>query len=423
MSCLEDVSSLLIPSSFCSDFSCWLPRWCGPPAQAGGNDPPITPCPDLVKNLATGFDDAANSVIAAGSNDDEWQVLSNPSGSPAHPAVAVNPHVLWFTPGAGTSWVSDDPGGSYMGPGGDYTYQICFCLNERFQNPRLNLDLVVDNDLMSVTLNGNPLFTGPLPGPNGWYPGPPFNVNTNDPTFFHPGKNCVEIVVRNLDYGPGGGPTGLLVSGGVTADHGTCCCPKLSKDVSTGYTDLTNSVTLPGTNDDDWVVLSDPGANPAHPAVAVKRHPWWFIPGAGTSWVSHDPGGSYMGPGGDYTYQMCFCLDQYFQNPTLNLDLVVDNDLMSVTLNSNPLFTGPLAGPNGWYPGPPFNVNTNNPAFFHPGKNCVELVVRNLDYGPGGGADRPAGLGHDDCRLRLVLPCGAPPLRGMPIASAQHRPG
>jgi hypothetical protein len=178
-------------------------------------------CPPLRKDLATGFQDAHGTVNAAGTNDDDWTVSHLPGG--IHPAVAVTRHPAWANPLAGSQWISwNGSGASGVSPG-TYTYQSCFCLNEGFTNATLSLDLMVDDAITAVELNGNKLFTGPqTASTGGGYTGPPLHLTTS--SFFQPGRNCLTVVTENA-----GGPTGLNLAGVVTAENGQCCnaapCP------------------------------------------------------------------------------------------------------------------------------------------------------------------------------------------------------
>jgi hypothetical protein len=149
-----------------------------------------------------------------------WQVVREPSSPladlpppPRTVSQVVPPHPAW----APCWWVSADPsyGGtsSSAAPLGEYEYQCCFCLDEGFSNPELNMDLFTD-DTAQVYLNGVQIANLPTK-----YSGTPTNVLWNNLDDFRPGWNCVTIVVQNII-----GATGFCVPNGlVTADNGRCC--------------------------------------------------------------------------------------------------------------------------------------------------------------------------------------------------------
>ncbi len=317
------------------------------------------PCPpeDLLINLATGVDEAGN-LIPVGNNDDLWFVMLDASGGTVpRPAQVINPHPVWLTL-PGSQWIS----ANYYGPNGDYEYEFCFCLDDRFSNPVLNIQLRTD-DAGDVYLNGNYIgaaasFASPTPA----------SISVTDPAAFVIGRNCLKVVVHNI----GGPPTGLNLAGTFRATNGKCCCDGANLDASldTGVDDTSGGLIPVGSADDTWEVTVDPsgGAVP-RPATVISPHPAWLsIPG--TQWIS----AAATGPNGSYTYRFCFCLDPRFQNAQLVLDLRAD-DSATVYLNGN--YIG--ATPASWaFNTPqPTHVFVTNQAMFKPFENCVEVVVIN----------------------------------------------
>lgn len=146
-----------------------------------------------------------------------WQVISTPPSVPGvlpRPVSLVTPHPAWDQT---VCWMSAAPNGNIGLPSGTYVYEYCFCLDERFTNPSLNLCVKAD-DAASVYLNG--VFIG-----NGIAFNAPGcgTVATADPWLFRPGRNCIQIAVYNA-----GAPTGASVSGVMLATNGRCCyqeCP------------------------------------------------------------------------------------------------------------------------------------------------------------------------------------------------------
>jgi len=318
-----------------------------------------SPCPpeDLLVDFTTGVDEAGG-FIPVGGNDDGWFVtLDAGGGTVPRPAQVINSHPVWHTI-PGSQWIS----ANYYGPNGDYEYEFCFCLDQRFSNPVLSIQLRVD-DTGEVYLNGN--FVGNAASfamPN------PASITVTNPALFVVGKNCLKVVVHNI----GGPPTGLNLAGTFRAKHGKCCCDgaKLDKSLDSGVDDATSGLIPVGNDDDTWDVTVDPsGGSVPRPATVITPHPAWLtIPG--TQWIS----AAVYGPNGSYTYRSCFCLDPRFENPQLLLDLRAD-DAATVYLNGN--YVG--ATPNGWaFNTPqPTRVFVTNPAFFRPFENCIEIVVVN----------------------------------------------
>lgn len=358
------------------------------------DETPCCPKEDLVEDLRTGVNDD-NTLIPVGNDDPDWTVFVDASGgSTPRPATVVAPHPSWQT-FPGTQWVS----ANYFGPNGEYGYEFCFCLDERYSNPVFTLQLRGDDD-SQVFLNGN--FVGNGAGFNVAVVPP---ITVTDPTFFHPGVNCVRVIVDNI----GGAPTGFNMNGTVTADDGVCCCDPadLDKSIASGVYDNTN-VLIPGGNDDDtWTVTVDPSGGitprPATVLDATMIHPLWLtIPG--TQWIS----ANYNGPNGVYHYEYCFCLDPRFEDPILDLYLRAD-DYAEVYLN------GVLVGqtPNGWaFNTPqPTHVFITDPSLFLACENCIEIRVTNSGGPPtglnvAGSMTARKGLCCDDRQYSCCLPDG-----------------
>lgn len=172
------------------------------------------PCPPqlLFEDFTSGVADNG-SLLVIGDADDDWFVTSDPIGStvePRRPRV-VTPNSGWLTI-PGTRWIS----GAVQGPNGAYSYEYCFCLDERFSDIALVLDLRAD-DWAEVYLNG--VLVGSTPNPSFNTP-TPTHVEVTDSTLFRAGQNCVEIRV----YNTAGVVTALNVSGFVEALDGQCCC-------------------------------------------------------------------------------------------------------------------------------------------------------------------------------------------------------
>ncbi|MEE9296016.1 MAG: hypothetical protein V3W34_13785 [Phycisphaerae bacterium] len=180
----------------------------------GGVDICCNCCPPekLTINIGTGVDDDTGGLIPIGDPDDTWEVTCEPSpqGTLPRPALVITPNPMWLTI-AGTRWISANT----TGPNGDYCYEFCFCLDKRFRDPRLLIDLRAD-DAAEVFLNGVSIGSTPAPSFN---TAAPTHVKATDPNLFVVGRNCVTVVVENI----WGVVTGLNLAGSISASNGRCC--------------------------------------------------------------------------------------------------------------------------------------------------------------------------------------------------------
>lgn len=320
---------------------------------------PCCPEKDLAIDLTSGVD-SGGGFIPVGGDDEHWIVTVDPSGGVVpRPAEVITPNPAWLTI-PGSQWIAANP----TGPNGYYTYQFCFCLDPRFQNARLLLDLRAD-DNAEVYLNGT--LVGVTP-PQSFNSPLPTHIDVNAQALFKEGENCVEVIVRN-QYGV---VTGLNIAGGVTADAGKCCCDArdLLESFDTGVFDGGGLIPT-GTDDDTWDITVDPsgGAVP-RPATVVTAHPAWLtIPG--TKWISNNA--TKNGPNGYYTYRFCFCLDPRFKNAVFELFLRAD-DNATVWLNGTQIGD---TGPQSFNTPNPEHIIVTDQTLFVPCENCIEVVVRN----------------------------------------------
>lgn len=322
--------------------------------------PKVENCPpeDLILDISTGVDDGGN-IIPVNMQDDTWTVISEPppTGTLPRPAVVIPPNSAWNTI-PGTQWIS----ANQTGPNGTYIYEFCFCLNNRFSNPALDMAIRADDEF-DVYLNGALLAS--LPG--GFNNPNPAMLSFNNPALFHPGENCIQIVVRNV----GGVVTGFNMQGSVRATDGKCCCDleDLSEDLASGV-DGSGNLIASGADDDTWTVTVDPsgGAVPRPATVINPNSAWLTIPG--TKWIA----ASYTGPNGAYTYEHCFCLNKWFEDAQVILDLRAD-DRAEVYLNGSLVGMTP---PTYAFNTPmPTHVVVNNQSLFRVGENCIEVIVYN----------------------------------------------
>jgi len=142
-------------------------------------------------------------------------LVGGPTGGlPSHPYI-VRPFptpVVWNDPFSGTNWISpglasnklDAPA---MAPG-TYFYNLYFTLPTEFSFPRLSTQYFTDNDMGSVTLNGNFISFTPSPQITMGH------AETTNSSFFKSGINKLTIGVVN--WNGGWNPTGVDLTGLVT---------------------------------------------------------------------------------------------------------------------------------------------------------------------------------------------------------------
>ena len=156
-------------------------------------------CKDLKMNISTG--------VA------QWQLVAPvPAGSPLvvgpAPVVTTSAPANWAPPPGGTKWV----GTSGSAPGGEYTYELSFCLGSTFQNAQINLTLWADNQA-KLLFNNSPT-TPPATGPDA-FTGSGLAVNIT--SGFIVGMNKLTVVVTNKEL-----QTGMLLSGALSANQADC---------------------------------------------------------------------------------------------------------------------------------------------------------------------------------------------------------
>lgn len=161
-----------------------------------------------------------------------WEVKGPGTGSVFNVATLSQPHPAWSAAQPGSLWVR--PGTAETV--GDYTYKLNFKLCSGFRNPSLNVGLLADNFIRSVSLNGHSLpFVSPLPAGSHFNISPIQCINN---LFFKAGVNELIIVMNNA-----GGPTGLNVNGHIEVVNGLCPgepypllpCPQVCYQVYDAY--------------------------------------------------------------------------------------------------------------------------------------------------------------------------------------------
>ena len=162
----------------------------------------IPRCKDLKMDISTG--------VA------QWR-LAPPLPPGSTPPMVVGPAPIsmppcsaWVPATGSAKWVGTS--GSNSGAKGDYTYELSFCLCWTFQNAQINLTLWADNQA-KLLFNNSPT-TPPATGSDA-FTGSGLAVNIT--SGFIVGMNKLTVVVTN-----NGGPTGMLLSGALSANQADC---------------------------------------------------------------------------------------------------------------------------------------------------------------------------------------------------------
>ncbi|MEP7123623.1 MAG: hypothetical protein ABJE95_22025 [Byssovorax sp.] len=174
----------------------------------------VSTCSQSQSDLTSGVVNASAMPGAVGSLDDSWTIVKAPDPNLIGPTTILSPNPAWQAALPGSQWIGP-PNGDSTGVTGFYTYESCFCLKDGLSAPSLALSMLADDQIKGIQLNGCE-----LPGPPGGLSnsGAPLVVKTSDAACFHPGKNCIDVLVEN-----GPGPTSFDVTGTVTSDSGLCC--------------------------------------------------------------------------------------------------------------------------------------------------------------------------------------------------------
>ncbi len=166
-------------------------------------------CKDLRMDISTGVAD--------------WQIRPPlPAGSQlaVGPApISLFPHADWASsPNTNVNWVGSR--GDLLAVQGIYRYELTFCLCWTFRHASLDFNLWADNSAI-VYLNDNPVSGGAVPNPAFHnLPLHPILITTG----FQVGMNTLRIDVTNdpPPANPRCNPTGLMISGLLSADAADC---------------------------------------------------------------------------------------------------------------------------------------------------------------------------------------------------------
>lgn len=354
------------------------------PAFAQGDCPPA----DLQVVLDTGWDQSLGMTIPPGSPDDDWDVIVDASGGTVpRDAGSIVPNAAWVTE-PNSAWISANA----TGPNGVYVYESCWCMDENATDPRLSIDIRAD-DQAEVLLNGNVILS--LPG--GTFNDPtPTHRDVVDPALFLPGQNCLQVEVENVF----GVVTGFNLTGEITAEDGLCCDCEAGDFVDDATTGIDDTTGLPSfADDDDWIVTvaADGGPVPRTPDFAGSNGSWDDLPTS--EWISANT----TGPNGLYVYEKCWCFNEGFTDPRVDIALLAD-DRADIYLNGNLLGSTAAVG----YLLPEFNHSETDVGLFNAGENCLEVHVENTDgFITGMSAEVTISAGNAECCDCAQLPAAA----------------
>jgi len=176
------------------------------------NDPNQPPMANNVRSINVTLDTGVSYHQDNLSLQDNWKVTHNPDGEVEPPKQVIILETVspsWFTIPY-TKWISTEESEKI----GDYTYQLCFCLDVRFRNAKITLDLRA-SDSARVILNGTQI--GEI-GSQSFSFLYPIRIESKDQSLFQIGVNCIQIIVNNSQYGT----SGLDIKGRITDDAGYC---------------------------------------------------------------------------------------------------------------------------------------------------------------------------------------------------------
>ena len=155
------------------------------------------------------------SALAAGVNDPHYSLVSNPTGS-TQTAIATQRNSAWVAPPANSGWISPGASGNSSWASGSYTYETSIDLTGFNASSAIFTGSIAADDSVSIYLNHSS--TAAYTATNGFSSLASFSING-----FQRGVNVIDFVVVNQS-----GPSGLLVTGSVTAQPLTIAAPEPS---------------------------------------------------------------------------------------------------------------------------------------------------------------------------------------------------
>jgi|GEM_PF-2440076 len=191
--------------------------------------------------IGTGFDFNSMTPYPSGTQDLNWNVLSDPLGnSGISPLVQPYPVPAWMSTQFPSKWITSVNMPS--SPNGTYSYELCFCIKDSTQNIAVNFEFRADDSAV-IFINGNPVMfvpSGTATSPMPFLVGIPNN-------FLTLGRNCIQVDVINTN----GGATGFSMFGYVSSSNpynlNHQCCPRGPEpNPSTGFKPMNNQTKPEG---------------------------------------------------------------------------------------------------------------------------------------------------------------------------------
>lgn len=180
------------------------------------------PCYADTLKLNTGYDHNTNAVIPIGAYNLFWRVIQDPDPGTTEPrpSVAINNHPAWLPAMPGTQWISSYPT-AQNDRNGEYVFEACFCLKEKYGAVKMEFDLLADD---SATVYVNGIYAGTTATWPQYHFQKKTHIIINNPQFFRPGKNCVQVHVFNTgNVAMGFDLAGYIYAGGVGLLKPKCC--------------------------------------------------------------------------------------------------------------------------------------------------------------------------------------------------------
>jgi protein with PEP-CTERM/exosortase system signal len=156
---------------------------------------------DMISIFNTGVDNS-NALLALGSTDPHYLLLSSPLGA-GTPFAGTNIPATYIANGPNSQWISPTSNAGASEPAGVYTYTTTFSLPANFISASLSGQWATDNE-GALSLNGGlPIATTPMMGFTAFSP---FTITSG----FVAGLNTLTFAVTN-DPSDTSNPTALRV--------------------------------------------------------------------------------------------------------------------------------------------------------------------------------------------------------------------
>ena len=230
-------------------------------------------------------------MFASTVTDNEWKITAYDGGTGGLATVVPNPANSYYAlPSTSAQWVIP---AKNVSAGGNYTYRYNFTVAPGVEAKLKFRRIGADDDLV-LNIDGNaPIFSSTSGGTTGWA----FKEDRVilkkclETAQLTAGSHYIECIVNN--YGASGSPTGLLIEGCMDLVkvepprppfEDTKCCTGNAVNLSTGFTNASNSMTALNSIEDDWKLISTPNSTGGIMSVAGDN-PSWATPSSKAGWV------------------------------------------------------------------------------------------------------------------------------------------